>query len=277
MLKFGCCLNMNAKDEYGIGYADIEAVAAAGFDYVELPLAEMMALDAGGVSRLKNRLRSAGMRCYSCNNFFPKGIRLTGEDRQMPRILEYVAASLNRAAEMGACRIVFGSGPAKNVPDGFPMERGYDQVVELLRRVGAMAEQYGGLLVTIEPLRKAECNLINRFSEGVQLARDVASRHIRVLVDFYHLSVEDEPLSHLERDGAAYLRHVHFAHPSGRCFPLDSEAAAAYVHFFRTLKQIGYTGGVSLEAYSGDLSKEAPIANRVLRQVSDLAEHAVCG
>lgn len=277
MLKFGCCLNMNAKDEHGIGYADIEAVAAAGFDYVELPLAEMMTLDAGGLSSLKNRLRSRGMRCYSCNNFFPKGIRLTGEDRQMPRILEYTSAALNRAAEMGACRVVFGSGPAKNVPDGFPMERGYDQVVELLRYVGDIAAQYD-LLVTIEPLRKAECNLINRFSEGVQLARDVASRHIRVLVDFYHLTVEDEPLSHLERDGAAYLRHVHFAHPVGRCFPLDSEAAAAYVPFFRTLKRIGYTGGVSLEAYSGgDLRKEAAVANRVLRQVCDLAEEAVCG
>ena len=51
-MRFGCCLNMIAKGPDGTGIEYIEALAKAGFDYAELPLAEMMALPDGQFQEL---------------------------------------------------------------------------------------------------------------------------------------------------------------------------------------------------------------------------------
>ena len=38
-MKIGCCINMVAQAPDGIGIERLEALAACGYDYVELPLA----------------------------------------------------------------------------------------------------------------------------------------------------------------------------------------------------------------------------------------------
>lgn len=272
---FGCCLNMNAKDPYGVGMDDINVISRAGFDYVELPLAEVKAMPREVFFELKNRLREYGIPCYSFNNFFPKTIRLTGEERNLSAIIEYAKRALICASELGASRIVFGSGSAKNIPDGFSMHEGYKQITEMLSAIALEAADHR-LTVVIEPLRKAECNIINRFEEGVQLARDVHEENVRVLVDFYHLSVEKEPINNIRKFGEEYLGHVHFAFPEGRRYPLHRDEDPHYLDFFRVLRDVGYCGGVSLEAYSSDVAEEAKISLSVMRSLYEQVKSEVC-
>ena len=48
--------------------------------------------------------------------------------------------------------------------------------------------------------------------------------------------------------------HVHFADPDGRSFPTESHKE--YEDFFAVLKEGGYDGRVSIEAYSENREKE---------------------
>ncbi len=265
-MKFGCCLNMiSTKEDKGTGISFIEILAATGFDYVELPLAEMAALSEEEFQVLKKRLEWSGLTCEVCNNFFPKTIRLTGENVDMEEIMSYVRHALKRARELGVEYVVFGSGPAKNIPEGFSMASGYEQVVNLLQKIDPVAEEYG-VTIVIEPLRKAECNLINTFEEGCQLAKRVNGSHIKVLVDYYHMTVELEPVEHILRDGAAYLRHIHMANPNGRVYP-KVESESDYETFFAALREIGYKGRISCEAYSDCFEKDALDAWRLLNKM----------
>ena len=43
-MKFGCCLNMVSTKPDGTGAELLDSLAKIGFDYAELPLAEMTAL-----------------------------------------------------------------------------------------------------------------------------------------------------------------------------------------------------------------------------------------
>ncbi len=134
-------------------------------------------------------------------------------------------------------------------------------MVHLLKNVAPIARRHG-VTIVIEPLRQAECNLINSFAEGVQLARDVDDSAVRVLVDFYHMTEEQEPVQHLLDDGAAFLRHVHFANPTGRVYPVSPEEAD-YRPFIQALKTIGYDLHVSCEAYAPNgFDRDAPVARR---------------
>lgn len=263
-MKFGCCTNMIATAPDGTGVEFVERLAGLGFDYIELPLAEMSALSEGAFAALAERVERSGIRCEVCNNFFPKGMRLTGPHIDKAAIRSYVELAIGRAARLGVEVIVFGSGPAKQVPEGYPPEQGYRQVVELLREIAPRAEQQG-IAIAIEPLRSAECNLINTFAEGCRLAGDVNSPNVKVLVDYYHLSQESEPVEHVARDGKAYLRHVHFARSLGRAFPAAADGDDC-APFFHALKGAEYNRRISLEAYTDDFDAQAPAALAFFRR-----------
>lgn len=249
------------------GAEKIRKLSEFEYDYAELPLAEMMALDAAALRKIRADLAAVELRCEACNNFFPRTMRLTGEDADPAGALEYAKRALQLAAGLGVETVVFGSGGAKNVPDGFPMEKGYEQVVALLRAV-APAARDNGITIAIEPLRKAECNLINTYAQGAELAKDVGEQPVRCLVDFYHLTEEQEPVDDIVRD-AAYLHHVHLANPKGRVYPAQI-GEAEYLPFIGALRSAGYSGRISCEAYAESFEREAPVTKRLLDQYFNL-------
>lgn len=254
-MRFGCCLNMIASQPDGTGMEYIEQLAEIGYDYVELPLAEMMALSENDFENLKERIKKSGVNCEVCNNFFSKTIRLTGPDVNIDEILQYVESALKRASSLGVEYVIFGSGGAKNVPMGYPLEKGYQQVVFLLKQIAPIAKR-NNITICIEPLRKEECNLINTFKEGCNLTKDVNDGNIRVLVDYYHMSVEQEPVENIRNEAAQYLRHVHFARHEGREYP-KSINEDSYQPFIDALKGTGYNSRVSCEAYTDDFIESA--------------------
>ncbi len=262
-MRFGCCLNMVSGQPDGTGAEHLPALQLAGYNYAELPLAEMMALPNEQAHQLRNKLQSMSISCEVCNNFFPRTMRLTGEDADHPKAIAYARKALAFAASLGVQTVVFGSGPAKNVPEGFSMERGYNQVVDLLKALSPIADD-NGITIVIEPLRKFECNLINTFREGCKLAEDVNCSSVKVLVDFYHMTVEQEPLSHLVEMGRRWLRHVHFANPVGRVYPTQADQTD-YAPFFSALQACGYDQRISVEAYCDPYNQASPIALRLLK------------
>jgi sugar phosphate isomerase/epimerase len=261
---------MVAEGPDGTGIEHIEKLAQLGYDYVELPTAQIMGLDEEAFAAFKERLFKAGIPCETSNNLFPVNLRLTGPDVDMDAIEAYARKAFARDEELGIKICVFGSGPAKNVPEGFPMEKGFQQVVEICRRIAPIAAEHG-IMIVIEPLRKAECNMINSFAEGVELAKAVDVENVKVLVDFYHLTVESEPVSNLVRDGEKWLRHVHIANPTGRVYPASLDEAD-YEPFMKALKAAKYDARISCEAYAPNgFDKDAEAAAAFFRQLADLA------
>jgi sugar phosphate isomerase/epimerase len=263
-LRIGFCANMAALDPEGVGDGRIDALAKLGYDYAELPLAQMMALDEREFSRrIRARLRDAGLPCEASNNFFPKEYALTGPDANHSRALEYAQRALDRAAEIGVRRVVFGSAGARNMPDGWPERSGFDQLVSFLQRIAPLAGERG-IRIVIEPLNRLESNLINRLEECVALAVATGRDEVGVLADYYHMRLGFEPLEHV-RMAKGSLGHAHIARPLGRSIPSDGDGEP-YDILFREFTGIGYDERVSVEAYAtADFEAAALAALAVLR------------
>lgn len=281
-MRFGCCGSLVASGPDRTGVEIVERLAEYGYDYIELPLADMMELDGGAFGALRARVEATSLRCETCNNFFPARVRLTGPEADLDAARGYCARALDRAAELGAAVVVFGSAGAKRVPDGFPMERAWEQVAEITRYAGEEAAKRG-VTIAIEPVRHPDCNIINTFAEGVAMARETGLDSVKVLVDIYHLACEGENPDILRKYGAEYLRHVHFSFPnfpeidgvSGpeklrgifegelarrgwwRTWP-SSREEWGYAPFIQALKGCGYDGRISIEAPVGDFEVQAP-------------------
>ena len=247
---------MIAGEADGTGIEKASFLASLGYDYVELPVAEIMELDQLSFDRVVKTLKASGIPCDCCNNFFPRHFRLTGPDTDTGIIMDYVSQAMERAGKLGAKVIAFGSGPAKMVPPGFSLPVALDQLTVLLRKTAAIAESYG-ITIAIEPLRREECNIINTFSEGCELSDAVGEANIKVLADYFHHAANKDDVSHITTLGGKRLVHVHFARPEGRRFPVEIAEDGGYMAFIGALQSVGYADRVSLEAYAGSPGEEA--------------------
>ena len=233
-MRFGICADLRGAKE----------VAQAGFDYIEGGLSGLAALDEGTYGEIVRAVEESGLRAEAFNVMLPGTQRLTGPVADLYAAKAYLAPALQRAARLGARVIVFGSGGARGVPEGWPMDQAFAQLVDFLRLAGPMAAQHG-IAIAVEPLRPQECNIINTVTEGLALARAAAQPNVGTLADWYHMTEQSEGVQGMLDAGPALL-HCHIAAPGNRRYPLPGDGAD-YSAFFGALRAIGYAGRVSVE------------------------------
>lgn len=269
-MRFGCCgcmvvgRELGEEDKLITGIEVLDQMEHLGFDYIELSMADIMRLSEEEFIVLKECLDRSILSCEVCHNFFPSSIRLTGEDADPSRALDYTSRAFERITRLGTEIIVLGSSRAKNVPKGFPQVKAWQQLVELLRKMDELAGRFG-ITIVLEPLNKRESNIVNTLEEALELSRQVDRQHIKVLSDYYHMIMEDENADIILEAGKD-IRHVHFSEPEGRSFP--KKVKASYEIFFQRLKETEYSARVSIEAYTDEFESEALQALELLRSLT---------
>ena len=225
-MKIGCCVPL---------FDDrILLLPSLGIDYAEIGLASLEECGTARLVRRMDELRAAGVECLSANLMFPSRMRLTGENADHAAAASYLENVLPKAEMLGIRKVVFGSSGPRSVPDGFPRERAWAQLVALCRDVIEPAFARRGMVCCIEPLRRAECNIINTCAEGAELVREVGCGHVRLLVDLYHMDSEGEPREVLSGMGDI-LAHTHIASAkNSRAIPHSGDGED-YGEFFRAL------------------------------------------
>jgi sugar phosphate isomerase/epimerase len=249
-MKLGICTSVSNS----------AAIKAAGWEFVEesvqgllqgqLPDAEWKGAE---------RARQSALPVYAANVMVPGSIKITGPDADMNKLRDYMTRVLSRAKQVGLKRIVFGSGGARNVPDGFDRNKARQQIIDFAKMIAPLAQQ-NDVIIVAEHLRREECNIINTVAEAMEYVRAVNHPNFQCLVDSYHLWSEDEPLANVQA-AMPWIRHVHLADQDGRVAPGES-GTADYRPFFRVLKEAKYDGGISVEATG--FNDFATVAPRVL-------------
>ena len=249
-----------------VGYCtplrNIEAAKAAGFDYVELSTSEIAGLSDAEFEQAAARVQQAGLPVPATNLFLPAALKVTGPNIDPEQQMAYVKKAFARLARLGTQIVVFGSGGARQVPDGFPKDQAFQQLVAFGKRIAPEARARG-ITVAVEPLRRQETNIINSAAEGLTLVNAIDDAGFQLMIDFYHLASEKEDPAVILRAGA-HLRHLHVANPEGRVFPLKWDEYD-YAPFFAALRTMGYDKRISVEASTKDLSVDAPQAIALLR------------
>jgi D-psicose/D-tagatose/L-ribulose 3-epimerase len=250
-----------------VGYCtsvkNIAAAKAAGFDYIEVGTSEIAAMPDAEFEQALRQAKQAGLPVPAANTFLPTTLRVTGPAIDPDQQLAYVRKALDRLAKLGVQVVVFGSGGARRVPDGFSKEDAFRQLVAFGRQVAPEARARG-MTIAVEPLRREETNIINSAAEGLALVDAIGDPNFQLMIDFYHLASEHESPAIVSR-ARAHLRHLHMANPTGRVFPLEW-SEYDYAPFFAALREIGYGARISVEASTTDLSADAPRAIALLRR-----------
>jgi len=241
-----------------------EVLARAGADFVEIACQRELAGEWSDEVRARRlaALTALAVPARCANAFLPGRLACTGPDADHDAVLAEAERLFERAAAIGLDTITFGSAGARTPPDDFPRADAELQFVALLARLAAPAERHG-VIVCLEPLRRAETPFVNRVSEGLRLVRAVDHPRVRLTADLFHMAEEEEDASVLT-EAAPFVHHLHAAEREGRAAP--GTRGDDFGRAFALLLDAGFCGRVSVECRFTDFEEQAPRAIAVLRE-----------
>jgi sugar phosphate isomerase/epimerase len=244
-------------DRIGIstGIENNGILAAAGYSFVEENVRGFLvpAEPDSAFDRKLLLLKESKLPVEACNTFLPANLKCTGPDIAHAEILKFTETAFRRAQKAGIKTIVFGSGGARTIPEGFSREDAKQQFISLCKQLSASAKKYN-IIISLEPLNTAECNFINSVAEGGEIVKAVNHGNFRLLADIYHMLRENESPANIIKYGHL-LYHTHIAEKNGRTAPgVTSEDFKPY---FKALKEINYKGRMAIECSWKDLGKQA--------------------
>lgn len=226
--------------------AKAEALKAEGAEFLTGSVGDLLVPDQPESKFEENlaALQKCPLPILACNGFIrPAHLRCVGAEANHDLILEWADTTFRRMKRIGGRFIVFGSGGSRQLRDGWPKEKADAQFVELLKKLGPLAEAQG-VVVTIEQLREQECNYINRISEGAALIRAAGHPNIRLLADLYHMAIMGDTPEDLKA-AMDVVVHMEIAEKEGRTVP--GVRGDDFRPYFKVLRESGYQGPISIE------------------------------
>jgi sugar phosphate isomerase/epimerase len=247
------------------GFDLLEKAAKAGYDYLEPTVVSVADLSDIDFDTLRARVEAAPIPCEAFNVLLPSSLKVVGPEADLTTLAAYFERVMPRVSALGAQVVVFGSGGARRLPDGWEEAEGLRQYTKAAAAAAAVAERVG-LTIVVEPLNRKETNLINDLDTGLAIVRQTERPGLKLLADFYHMRMENEDFAAIERAGPE-LFHAHIARNGDRAAPREA-AEDHYAEFLARLSAVGYRGRLSVEAKIADFDSEASAALALLRSLS---------
>jgi sugar phosphate isomerase/epimerase len=241
-------------------------VKAAGWDFVEENVQGFLCAHTKAADQWQGADQASGaaLPVPAANSMVPGDHKIVGPNVDSAKLAKYMAIVLSRAQRVGMKTIVFGSGVARMVPEGFDKKVATDQIVTFLKSIAQPAADRG-VTIVVEHLNKTETNILNSLLECAEVVRRVNHPAVSQLFDTWHYWMDKLDVSEL-KEVAKGIRHVHLAESAARVAPgLSGEKQWDYVPLFSILKGAGYDGMISVEALNFDVGKDAKRVGETVR------------
>lgn len=216
--------------------------ASLGFDGVELAVRDPRLVNPAEIARLAEEHRLKVCAIGTGQAYGEDGLSFTDPDpsvreRAIHRIREHLAL----AGELRAI-VILGLIRGKRPPEMPEAEArrlmicGFEACAEAAAKLGVD--------MVIEPINRDETNLLNTVGETLEVLDELGSPHLGILLDTFHMNIEEPSIAESIRAAGNRIKHVHAA-DSNRWAPgfghLDFHGIV------RELRESGYEGFLSAE------------------------------
>jgi 5-keto-L-gluconate epimerase len=215
-------------------------VAELGFDGVELAVRNPEFID---VAPLQALLKSCNLSVAAIGTgqaFSDDKLCLTDADESVRKAAtDRILAHMRLASALDA-KVIIGLIRGKSI-HGADRKQAEAWLAESLQHC---ARSWPSVRLVIEPINRYETELINTVADGLRFLERIAADNVGLLLDTFHMNVEESSFQQSIRIAGDRIFHMHFA-DSNRWYP-----GAGHIPFseiLESLQQIGYNGFVSAE------------------------------
>jgi sugar phosphate isomerase/epimerase len=217
-------------------------LARMGYDGVELGIRDPQAIDPAALSAM---LAQHGLSCPVISTgqaWIEEELSFTSPDPKVRQAaVERISQHIALAAKMNTM-VMLGLIRGKWV-EGVSHEQAMAWLIEALRECAAVSGRAGVRLV-IEPINRFEADFIHSARDGLALLERVGFDHVGLILDTFHMNIEEPSIEESIRLVGPRLFHFHLS-DSNRWHP-----GAGHIDFagvVRTLAGMGYDGFLSGE------------------------------
>ena len=221
---------------------NVADIAALGYDGVELAIRDPRLVDVDALDALA---REHGLRVPAIGTgqaWNEERLSFTDPDESVRRAaIERVKSHVPLAARFNAVIII---GLVRGIiKPGITQEQGMAWVCEALQECSTAAKPYG-VRLALEPINRYETTLVNSVAEGMALIERVGAENFGLLLDTFHMNIEEPDILESISTCGERIFHFHVA-DSNRWYP-----GAGHLDFpgiLSSLHSTGYGGFVSGE------------------------------
>jgi D-psicose/D-tagatose/L-ribulose 3-epimerase len=252
----------------------ISKIKRLGFDILEVNAGTVTNMSIRGRDRLRRAAEKADIELTYCIGL-PHHHDLASPDSGVRRagisFLKRCAEMIRYMGNKQLGGIIYSSWPGK-LPFGEEKRRYLDRSIQSMREAIRAAEDFD-VFFNVEVVNRFEQFLLNTSAEAVSYVRQVGSDHCRILLDTFHLNIEEESIGGAIANAGPGLGHFHVGEtdrkPPGRGrMPWDE--------IFGALRSIGYSGAITMEPFvmtGGEVGRDISVY-RDLRGSRSLDEEA---
>ncbi|MDN3689903.1 sugar phosphate isomerase/epimerase family protein [Cyclobacterium jeungdonense] len=224
-----------------------------GYDAVEIPVEDPNLIDSKTV---KKALEDHGLSPIICGAFGPSR-DLTHEDPSYHQTsFGYIQKCLDISVELGA---KFVAGPMYSAVGKARLVSAeqkkieWDRAVTNLHKVCKMAEK-SGQEIALEALNRFETDLINTTEELMRLISDINHPAAKVLLDGFHMNIEEPNIEKAILQAGDKLIHVQVSE-NYRGTPGTGQTR--WEDYKRGLEKVNYKGTITIESFTPEIKELA--------------------
>lgn len=188
----------------------VDKAALLGFDGVELESRMVMDKTPDQLRELGSYARQKGI-ALTLGSGPPKHLNLCATDAGIRADAVRYRTKLIQNASLAGIKTI-GGGLHTYWPVDFtePVDKPGDWArgVEGMQLLAQVAEDCG-VLLCLEVMNRFENHILNTAAEGVAFCRDVGSDHVKLLLDTFHMNIEEDNIPTAIRLTGSYLGHLH--------------------------------------------------------------------
>lgn len=248
-----------------------QKAAGLGFDVLEITTDSLFDMTGTELNRIKSTAADNGIELTYCVGF-SRDRDLSSVDPEIRKNgVDYARKNLELIHAMGG-RIFAGINYSAWQPvmyEGITDKRPWlERSVKSIRKIIKIAEDFG-IDYCVEVVNRYEQFLLNTAAEGVAFAKEVDSPNLKLLLDVFHMNIEEDNIGEAIIVAGDKLGHFHI----GECNrKVPGRGHMPWSEIVKALHNIKYQGRIVMEPFvktGGEVGRDI----KVWRDLSDGADN----
>ena len=245
-MKFGTLYAYWTHDWVADYFFIADKCKKAGFDVMEIGAGHLVDMSDTEIEKLRDYCKELGLE-ISCNLGPPKSKDISSKDPAVRAAgVKFLIDILHQMKKLGSKVLIgayFNAWPHDFVD--VDKEAMWERSVTEMKKVATVADELG-IDLCLEVLNRFETPLINDCDEGIKYCKDVGHKSCKLLLDTFHMNIEEDDLPAAFRKAGSLLGHVHVGE-SNRKVP--GMGHLPWAEMGKALRDIGYDGYVVMEPF----------------------------
>lgn len=239
-MKFSISIWIYGKEDIEKGFARAKKYGYDGIEVEGEP-------DKYDVKRLNELFSSYNLEASSIAGMYPWPTDERDLSNPDPKVRERAINYLKKCCEfanrIGAPLIIVVPGCVGKVRPVSTREEEWKLAVASVREAAKYAEEYG-VVYAIEPINRYETYLLNNVDQGLKFVEEVNHDNVKLMLDCFHMNIEEPDPAYAIRKAGKMLIHVHVADSNRQSVGRGHTDFKAII---RSLKEIGFNRYLAIE------------------------------